>query len=145
MKMFLKIIDTVTVLIVLFLMSGCAAAPASIAPMQISESKYSNYDCDQLSLEQDKLTTELTMYSMTQEQTKANDALGVFMLGLPLGSMSGGNKAPEISMLKGEIKAIHIIGTGKDCNLQFPQIAEYKEPKETTLPEDQRHATDAIF
>lgn len=126
-------------------MSGCAAAPASIAPMQISESKYSNFDCAQLSLEQDKLTTQLTMYSMAQEQTKANDALGVFMLGLPLGSMSGGNKAPEISMLKGEINAIHKIGLGKDCNLPFPRIAEYKKPKDTTIPEDQRHATDSIF
>lgn len=116
----------------LVLTSGCAVAPSSIAPMQINENKYSNYECDKLTAEQDKLTTQLTMYSMAQEQTRTSDTIGVIMLLLPLGSISGGNKAPEISMLKGEINALQKIGRIKDCNLQFPQIAEYKAPPTNT-------------
>lgn len=36
-----------------------------------------------------------------QNKTANNDALGVFLIGLPLGSMSGGDAETEIALLKG--------------------------------------------
>ncbi len=36
-----------------------------------------------------------------QSTTATNDAVGVFLIGLPLGSMGGGNREHEIARLKG--------------------------------------------
>ena len=41
--------------------------------------------------------------------------VGVIFLGLPTGSMSGGNIAPEIARLKGEIEAVNRAQRIKGC------------------------------
>jgi hypothetical protein len=43
---------------------------------------------------------QLKALTAAQQATANNDALGVFLIGLPLGSMSGGDNEAEIARLK---------------------------------------------
>jgi hypothetical protein len=70
--------------------SGCATHPDKIKP-----AAYSGKPCT---------TADRTrLASLTEDQKRAakNDALGVFLIGLPVGSMNGQDHKAEIAKLKG--------------------------------------------
>jgi len=50
-----------------------------------------------------------------QNQARSNDAVGVFFIGLPVSSMSGGNIAPQIATLKGQQEAVRQTMQKKGC------------------------------
>lgn len=93
-----------TILITAILV-GCAKSPDAIAPVSMSGA-YDNISCKQaralLSQEQNKLT----VLSSAQSNAVAGDAVGVFLIGVPVSSLSGGDKAGEIAASKGKIEAL---------------------------------------
>ena len=50
-----------------------------------------------------------------QTITAGNDAFGVFMIGVPIGKMSGGDRAPDIAQYKGQLIAIGSAMVAKGC------------------------------
>lgn len=64
---------------------------------------------------------ELNALSAAQKSTASSDALGVFLLGLPLGSMSGNDKEALIAVAKGRVPAMALFQAGqlglRCCNL----------------------------
>ena len=65
----------------------------------------------------------LAIASAKQRETSNNDALGVFLLGLPLGSMSGGDVAPEVAELKGQVEAVRKASIKENCGGTSPPVA----------------------
>jgi len=70
-------------------LAGCAAPPQNIKAVQTGET------CTP-----EKVRRLQELYSV-QSATANNDALGVFLIGLPMGSMGGGDHKEEIARLKG--------------------------------------------
>lgn len=75
---------------VALLVSSCAAHPDRIKP-----AAYSGAPCTAAD------RTRLAELSAEQKRASSSDAMGVFLIGLPVGSMSGKNHHAEIARLKG--------------------------------------------
>jgi hypothetical protein len=101
----------------LALTAACATSPEDIAPAPVSEARYQDWTCAELTAEQARVGRDLAAATAKQEQTRSSDVAGVILLGLPLGSMSGDDVEPEIARLKGERDALGRSAKTKDCDL----------------------------
>jgi hypothetical protein len=95
---------------------GCAARPESIAPAYVSTLNYSNLTCPQLAEENARVSSAYVTAAAEQKHARKTDTMGVIFLGLPVGSMTGENVAPQVANLKGEANAIHEVETQKNCS-----------------------------
>ncbi|MBT8474287.1 MAG: hypothetical protein KJO78_02335, partial [Alphaproteobacteria bacterium] len=84
-------------------------------PTPISNQTYSSFSSKQLTAEKLKNTQALDNLSAAQNQAASSDAWGVFLLGLPISSMSGNDKEAAISIAKGNIQAIDRVRVAKGC------------------------------
>lgn len=75
--------------IVIGVLGGCATPPSKIAGVP-NQGQCTAADRERLAI----------LYSR-QEKAARNDALGVFLVGLPLASMGGADHETEIAILKG--------------------------------------------
>ena len=73
--------------------AGCAKSPDQISAVTIDDRTYQGLSCSQLSTEQLRNAQLLQALSADQRSAQSGDALGVFLLGLPISSMSGADKA----------------------------------------------------
>ncbi len=96
-------------------LAGCAQTPEEVRPAYVSSVAFDSWTCRQLGEEQARLQTALSTASAQQYQTRSNDVAGWLLLGLPVGSMSGGNVAPEIANYKGQIEAVQQAMIRKSC------------------------------
>lgn len=96
-------------------LGGCAAAPEAIPPSYVSPIGYAALTCDQLSVEGYRLREALATASARQDQAHTNDVVGVFLVGLPVGSMVGQDVAYEVARLKGEREALFRAAVEKKC------------------------------
>ena len=97
-------------------LTSCAQTPEEVRPAYVSSVAYGSWDCRSLGEEQARLQAALTAASGQQNQTRANDVAGWVLIGLPVGSMSGGNVAPEIANYKGQIEAVQQAMIRKNCS-----------------------------
>ena len=87
-------------------LGGCATRANGVAPLAISSSEYSHLTCDdaraQLAVARDREN------ALTRRQNNAAtaDAVGVFLLFVPAGSVFGGDVAGELAQAKGEVMAL---------------------------------------
>lgn len=111
-------------LIAALALGACAASPKDIPPSYVSPVTYQGWTCDQLAAEGHRLAAATATASQRQEQARTNDTVGVLLLGLPVGSMSGQNIAPEVGRLKGEHQALFRSAIEKRCpGTDSPQVA----------------------
>lgn len=97
------------------LLGACAPTPESIAPAYVSEVPYRSYTCDQLGEEQERLNQALVTASAQQSNARSNDTVGIILIGLPVGSMSGQSIAPQIALYKGQLEAVHRASIRNSC------------------------------
>jgi clan AA aspartic protease (TIGR02281 family) len=71
--------------------------------------------CIQLEDERQHIANELTAASVRQNQARALDTAGVLAIGLPLGSIFGGNAGPQIARIKGEQEAVQTAIRHSSC------------------------------
>jgi len=69
-------------------------------------SAYSGLSCDELNTQLLNTNTQLNNLFAEQKQAVTGDALGVFLIGVPLSSLSGADKEGLIAQRKGEKQAI---------------------------------------
>lgn len=85
--------------------SACAKRPDAIAPVSMGDA-FNNLSCSQartmLGTEREALAT----YSAAQTTAANNDALGVFLIGVPMGSVTGGDNEGNIATSKGKVLAL---------------------------------------
>lgn len=70
------------------ILAGCATPPGRIKPAAYAGNCPANAE------------QRLAELSSVQQSAATNDALGVFLIGLPVGSMGGGDHEAEIARLK---------------------------------------------
>lgn len=92
-------------LIAVIAISGCAKSPDAIAPVSMGNA-FANLPCTQAAK---TLNSEKELLAALEEQQKgavAGDAVGVFLLGVPVSSLTGGDKEGDIATSKGKIVAL---------------------------------------
>lgn len=88
-----------------FTVSACAKGPDSIAPVSMNGA----YDGISCSAANKMLTEERARYNALASKQKgavAGDAIGVFLIGVPVSSLTGGDAEGQIAESKGKIIAL---------------------------------------
>lgn len=103
----------------LLALASCASPPDKIAAKSIDETQFAAQTCPQLTETLRLKNAELDVHASMQRRTADEDAWGVFLVGLPTGSMSqgSGRKFTEdrLATVKGEIVAIQSVQKRKGC------------------------------
>ena len=95
--------------------SACAKRPNAISATTIPVSAYENMSCDELTAALVAEKTNLSALSKSQNSAATADAVGVFLVGVPAGSLAGNDNEGEISLSKGKVVAIEANITRKRC------------------------------
>jgi hypothetical protein len=66
---------------------------------------YNGISCEQARVSLTAERQNLASLSAAQSSAVAGDAVGVFLIGVPVSSLSGGDKAGDIGLSKGKIAA----------------------------------------
>lgn len=99
----------------ILLVGGCAKKPDEIAAADVGQGIYRGASCAALSSSLTNYRHSLENLSAAQLSAAQGDALGVFLLGLPLSSMSGNDKEAAIAVAKGHIQQIEAERERKGC------------------------------
>lgn len=111
----MRISTTIAAALAAALVGACAPSPESIQAAYVSETPYRSWTCDQLGEEMIKLDQALATASMQQNTARTNDTVGVLLIGLPVGSMSGQSVAPQIALYKGQHEAVRKASIRNGC------------------------------
>ncbi|WEX79008.1 hypothetical protein PYH37_003983 [Sinorhizobium numidicum] len=95
--------------------ASCAKRPDAIVPVDIPMAAYSNQSCEGLAQELLKEQNNLAAVSKQQNQAATGDAVGVFLVGVPMSSTFGGDKEGQVAVSKGKVNAIESSIKSKDC------------------------------
>ena len=114
----MKILASVVALSILI--SGCATSSKDLSASYVSPMQYQSYNCDQLTLETQRIQTRVVELGGRLDQAAANDKaiVGVGMLLFwPALFAVGGTKhqEAEYSRLKGEYDAVQQASISKQC------------------------------
>ena len=102
-------------LVAIATLTACAKQPDQIAAVEVAPDAYKSYSCSKLAAEKLSITQDLENLSAKQKSAANGDAWGVFLLGLPLSSMSGNDQEAMISIAKGKVQAIERAQVAKKC------------------------------
>ena len=102
---FYSILYALTATLAVGFLGGCADRPSKISASYVSHEKYMDLSCSELTSKMSNARAELAKYSDMQN-TKANtDAATVFLVLVPVTSMTG-DHAGDVARWKGEVEAI---------------------------------------
>ena len=104
--------------------AGCAKRPDAIVPVAYPIEAYSNYSCDQLNAALSNEERVLVEQSKAQNQAANGDAMGVFLIGVPTSSLTGGDQEGNISVTKGKVQTIRAALASKGCVSAAPQAVK---------------------
>ncbi|MBV1934638.1 MAG: hypothetical protein KUG59_08100 [Parvibaculaceae bacterium] len=96
------------------ILAGCAKSPSSIAPLSVNSDEYSEFSCEQLRAEQTKVSSALDDATSNQHAAQAADALGVFLVLIPVSAIVGDSES-DIAQFKGEKLAIERGISKRNC------------------------------
>jgi hypothetical protein len=113
-----------TVLALSSALIGCASSADKIGGQYVSPLQFSNYDCNQLSMEAQRISARVAQLSGVQDQKASNDAVATgvaIVIFWPAAFLVGGNDqtTAELARLKGEFEAIEQVSIQKRCGIQF--------------------------
>lgn len=109
------LVKKIVLAVTLIALSACAKKPDQIAATNIGDSAYRGQSCQQLNQAKTKIRHDLDNLSAAQKSAATGDAWGVFLLGLPLSSLSGNDREAAISVAKGHVQAIETEQQRKGC------------------------------
>lgn len=113
--------------------TGCAPTPESIQPSYVSEMPFRSWTCDQLGEELGRLDSALATAYAQQNTARTNDTVGVLLIGLPVGSMSGQSVAPQIASYKGQQEAVRKASIRNNCP-ELTRIQPVRPPAQPGTP-----------
>jgi Skp family chaperone for outer membrane proteins len=89
----------------LALTAACAPGPDSIAPVSMGNA-FADMSCQQAAanLAAERQTTQAL--AAKQRGAQIGDAVGVFLIAVPVSSLTGGNVAGDLGMSKGKVAAL---------------------------------------
>lgn len=86
-------------------LAGCAKLPDAIAPVSMTGA-YDNVSCSKAQAMLTQEQTNLAALSVQQKNAATGDAVGVFLVLIPVSTMTGSNKEGEIAASKGKVNAL---------------------------------------
>ena len=92
---------TLTLSALALALSACAEDPSRIAAAPMPPRL--GVDCSALRQEQTDLRAQLASLTKRQQDTRNADIIGIALVGLPIGRMTGGNVASQIATVKGQL------------------------------------------
>ncbi|WP_103223905.1 hypothetical protein [Roseibium marinum] len=96
-------------------LAACAKGPDAIKPADIPLAAYTGQSCSnlekELQLEKDRLET----LEDAQRSAQTGDAIGVFLVGIPISSATGGDKEGDLAVSKGKVQSIELAMKSKNC------------------------------
>lgn len=101
--------------IALIFIISCAPQPENIAAVDIGQGAYSSLNCRQLNERLVSSEQQLEQFSAQQRSAASGDAMGVFLLGLPISSMSGNDRRTEVAVARGHINEIERERVLRNC------------------------------
>jgi hypothetical protein len=107
--------NVIVATMVVLVLAGCARRPDSIAPAHIPFEAYSSMDCAQIN---SLLVSErqiLASLEVQQNSAATGDAVGVFLIGVPISSLSGGDQEGNIAVSKGKVQALEAAQLQNRC------------------------------
>ncbi|PZU18963.1 MAG: hypothetical protein DI589_23030 [Shinella sp.] len=105
---------------------SCAKRPDAIVPVDIPMAAYSNLSCEGLAQEYLKEQNNLAALSKQQNSAATGDAVGVFLVGVPMSSVVGGDKEGQIAVSKGKVNTLDLTLKNKGCNTPLQRIPAKK-------------------
>lgn len=93
-------------------LAACAKSPDSIAPVSMGNA-FAGLPCAQAAADLNAERTTLAALEGKQRGAVAGDAVGVFLIGVPVSSLTGGNVEGQIAASKG--KVISLESRMKSC------------------------------
>jgi len=103
------------VALALLSMSACAPTPDSVQATEVSGAVYQKLECSDLVTERQRVSDELIAMTEKQAATAHSDAIGFWLIGMPVGSMGGGNVAVQLGELKGRMNTVKRVMAEKGC------------------------------
>jgi hypothetical protein len=100
--------------LMLLALAGCANRPSSIHASFVSHERFVGLNCYALAQRMDTSETNLAELAAKQDAKADGDALGVFLVGVPVSKLTGDYEA-EIARTKGEIEAIETAQVKNSC------------------------------
>lgn len=104
----------ILLLLALAVISGCANRPEAIRASFVSHEKYADQNCTELSAIMATTRAELDKFSKLQDSKATGDAVGVFLLGVPLSKLTGDHEA-DVARLKGTVEAVETAQVKAKC------------------------------
>ena len=98
-------------------LAACAKRPDAIVQADIPMQAYTNLSCERIAQEHSKEKKKLDDLSKQQISAANGDAFGVFLVGVPIGSVAGGDKEGEVAVSKGKVSAMESAALSKGCKL----------------------------
>lgn len=88
-------------------LAACARSPDAIAPVPMPAGMFATTSCAAARAEQAATTARLTALSAQQQSAVTGDALGVFLIGVPVSSLTGADQEGLIATEKGKLLALN--------------------------------------
>jgi hypothetical protein len=87
------------------LITACAPSPDAIAPVALGNA-FAAVTCAEASAMLTAETQTLATLSAAQTGAATGDAIGVLLIGVPVSSLTGGDRSGEIAASKGKVLAL---------------------------------------
>jgi len=115
----MKIVSpTVTVAALAVALSACAASPENIKAANIGRAQFAYLTCPQLAQYKATLNAVYDKAADSQHNARIADAIGLIVVGVPVGSATHESLPWQISDLKGRIAAVQQLQTADNCELR---------------------------
>lgn len=82
--------------------AACAKSPDAIAPVAMSSNEFAHLSCASLRAAYNQNMAELNASVSRQKSAVTADALGVFLIGVPVSQISGLDAEADVALNKGE-------------------------------------------
>lgn len=103
--------------------SGCSTSSKDISPTYVSPMQYQNYDCDQLTMEMQRVQTRVNQLGGRLDEAASNDkaiaGVGLILFWPALFALGGTKEQEaEYARLRGEYDAISQASMMRKCGFQ---------------------------
>ncbi len=106
-------------------LAACATDPSKIRSTYTSSAPYEHLSCERLNAEHDSLGAAIEGATADQQGLSNHDAVmaaaALFVWPAVFGIGSAGDRASDLSRLKGERDAVYRAGSDKDCFVGVPE------------------------
>lgn len=87
------------------ILAACAQSPNSIAPVSMGDA-FASMNCQQAVADLSTERQTLAALESKQKGAVVGDAIGVFLIAVPVSSLTGGDVAGQIAASKGKVMAL---------------------------------------